>query len=60
MVIVVDGNKDEFSIKLSDDELRTLVKNLTDRGISMSDAIRQISDMTSIQKNYLYKLMHRN
>ena len=60
MVIVVYGNKDEFSIKLSDDELRTLVKNLTDRGISMSDAIRQISDMTSIQKNYLYKLMHRN
>jgi 16S rRNA (cytidine1402-2'-O)-methyltransferase len=60
MVLVVEGNKDEFGIKLSDDELRNLVKNLTDRGISMSDAIRQISDMTLIQKNYLYKLMHRN
>lgn len=60
MVIVVEGNKDELGIKLSDDELRNLVNSLTERGVSMSDAIRQIADMTSVQKNYIYKLMHRN
>lgn len=60
MVVLVDGNKDEMSIKLSDDELRKLVQNLTETGLSMKDAIRQVSEMTTIQKNYIYKLMHRN
>jgi 16S rRNA (cytidine1402-2'-O)-methyltransferase len=60
MVIVVEGNKDEMSIKLSDDEIRKLVQNLTATGISMKDAIRQVSEMTTLNKNYIYKLMHRN
>ena len=60
MVIVVEGNKDEMSIKLSDDEIRKLVQNLTETGISMKDAIRQVSEMTTLNKNYIYKLMHRN
>ena len=49
-----------MSIKLSDDEIRKLVQNLTETGISMKDAIRQVSEMTTLNKNYIYKLMHRN
>jgi 16S rRNA (cytidine1402-2'-O)-methyltransferase len=60
MVILVEGNKDEMSLKLSDDEIRKLVQNLTETGISMKDAIRQVADMTLLNKNYIYKLMHRN
>lgn len=60
MVILVEGNKDEMSIKLSDDEVRKLVQNLTETGISMKDAIRQVAEMTTLNKNYIYKLMHRN
>jgi 16S rRNA (cytidine1402-2'-O)-methyltransferase len=60
MVVLVEGNKDELGIKLSDDEIRKLVDSLTATGISMKDAIRQVSEMTKMAKNYIYKLIHRN
>jgi 16S rRNA (cytidine1402-2'-O)-methyltransferase len=60
MVIMVEGNKDEFGIKLSEDEIRKLVDSMTATGISMKDAIRQVSDMTKMAKNYIYKVVHQN
>jgi 16S rRNA (cytidine1402-2'-O)-methyltransferase len=60
MVLVVEGNKDELGIKLSDDEIRKLVTTMTATGISMKDAIRQVSEMTKIGKNYIYKVIHQN
>jgi 16S rRNA (cytidine1402-2'-O)-methyltransferase len=60
MVVLVEGNKDEFGIKLSDDEIRKAVDSLTATGISMKDAIRQVSEMTKMAKNYVYKVVHHN
>jgi 16S rRNA C1402 (ribose-2'-O) methylase RsmI len=60
MVLLIEGNKEEFAIKLSDEEIRNLIDSLTATGLSMKDAIRQVSSMTDIHKNYIYKLIHRN
>jgi 16S rRNA (cytidine1402-2'-O)-methyltransferase len=60
MVVLVEGNKDEFGIKLSDDEIRKAVDSLTATGISMKYAIRQVSEMTKMAKNYIYKVVHHN
>ena len=60
MVVMVEGNKDEFGIKLSEEEIRKLVDSMTATGISMKDAIRQVSDMTKMAKNYIYKVVHQN
>jgi 16S rRNA (cytidine1402-2'-O)-methyltransferase len=60
MVVLVEGNKDEMAIKLSDDELRKIVDSLTAQGLSMKDAIKQVSTLTRIHKNYIYKLVHQH
>ncbi len=60
MVVLVEGNKDEMGIKLSDDEIRKAVEALTATGISMKDAIRQVSEMTKMAKNYIYKVVHHH
>lgn len=60
MVVLVEGNKDELGIKLSDDEIRKAVEALTANGISMKDAIRQVADMTKMAKNYIYKVVHHH
>ncbi|MEY3431655.1 MAG: ribosomal small subunit methyltransferase [Bacillota bacterium] len=60
MVLIVEGNKDEFGIKLSDDEIRKAVDALTTTGISMKDAIHQVSEMTKMAKNYIYKVVHHH
>jgi 16S rRNA (cytidine1402-2'-O)-methyltransferase len=60
MVVMVEGNKDEFGIKLSEEEIRKLVDSMTATGISMKDAIRQVSDITKMAKNYIYKVVHQN
>lgn len=59
MVVIVEGNKDEFGIKLSEEEIRKLVDSMTSTGISMKDAIRQVSEMTKMAKNYIYKVVHQ-
>jgi 16S rRNA (cytidine1402-2'-O)-methyltransferase len=60
MVVMVEGNKDEFGIKLSEEEIRKLVDSMTATGISMKDAIRQVSELTKMAKNYIYKVVHQN
>ena len=60
MVVMVEGNKDEFGIKLSEEEIRKLVDSMTATGISMKDAIRQVSEMTKMAKNYIYKVVHQH
>jgi 16S rRNA (cytidine1402-2'-O)-methyltransferase len=60
MVIVVEGNKEELSINPSDDEIISMVNNLTDMGISTKDAIKKASELLKIPKNYIYELYHHN
>lgn len=60
MVIVVEGNRDELQTKIGDDEIMKFIQSLTDVGISTKDAIKQASTVLKINKNYIYKLMHRS
>ncbi len=60
MVIVVEGNNEETMININDDEIRKMINSLTDMGVSTKDAIRQVSELLKINKNYIYKIYHRN
>lgn len=60
MVVVVAGNEDEMSVKMSDEEIQQLIAQLTQTGMSMKDAIRHVALSLKLSKNYIYKLVHRN
>ncbi|MFA5282985.1 MAG: 16S rRNA (cytidine(1402)-2'-O)-methyltransferase [Bacilli bacterium] len=60
MVVVVEGNDDEQPINMNDEDIRKMVRNLTDIGVSAKDAIRQVSELLNIKKNYIYKIYHTN
>jgi len=60
MVIVVEGNNEEDAPNVNDDEVRKMISNLVDVGVSTKDAIKRVSDMLKIGKNYVYKIYHRN
>ena len=56
-VVVVEGNKEE--IKLSDEEIISLVEQEEKKGVSSKDAIKIVSESTKVNKNYIYKIYHR-
>ena len=59
IVIIVAGNSEEMQVKLGDDEIVKFINSLTDLGISTKDAIKQASAVLKINRNYIYKLIHR-
>lgn len=60
IVLVVEGNRNETPINIDDTELINMVNNLERNGISTKDAIKRVSESTSIPKNYIYKIYHMN
>ena len=60
MVIIVEGNKDETSSFVSDEDIMTYVNSLTEVGLSTKDAIKNASSTLKVNKNYIYKLFHTN
>ena len=60
MVIIVEGNKDEESLHVSDEDIMAYVKSLTSVGISTKDAIKNAANTLKINKNYIYKIIHNN
>ena len=60
MVIIVEGNKDETSSFVSDEDIMAYVNSLTDVGLSTKDAIKNASSTLKVNKNYIYKLFHTN
>lgn len=56
-VVVVEGNKEE--VKLSDEEIISLVEQEEKKGVSSKDAIKIVSESTKINKNHIYKIYHR-
>ena len=60
MVIIVEGNKDETSSFVSDEEIMAYVNSLTEVGLSTKDAIKNASSTLKVNKNYIYKLFHTN
>lgn len=60
MVIIVEGNKDEISSFVSDEDIMAYVNSLTEVGLSTKDAIKNASSTLKVNKNYIYKLFHTN
>lgn len=60
LVIVVEGNKEELVITINDDELIKMVNVYQENGLSTKDAIKKVSEQTTINKNYIYKIYHLN
>lgn len=60
MVIIVEGTLGELKPNINNEEIIFMVKNLVESGLSTKDAIKRVSDITSINKNYIYKIYHIN
>lgn len=58
MVIVVSGNNDNDEVNLSPEILITEVDNYVSKGMSVKDAIKEVSKLRKVNKNELYALYH--
>ena len=58
MVIVVSGNNDNDEVNLSPEILITEVDNYVNKGMSVKDAIKEVSKLRKVNKNELYALYH--
>lgn len=59
MVIVVEGNKNDNVVTLSNFELIDEVNKYIDQGMSTKDAIRKVSEVYKINKNEVYRIFHQ-
>lgn len=60
MVIVVEGTKEEEKPIIGNNDIVNMVNTLVQSGMSTKDAIKKVSDLTQVNKNYIYKLYHLN
>ncbi len=60
MVIVVEGSSGEEKPIISDAELLKMVNSMVESGMSTKDAIKKVSEITKINKNAIYKIVHLN
>lgn len=58
MVIVVSGNNDNDEVNLPPEILITEVDNYVNKGMSVKDAIKEVSKLRKVNKNELYALYH--
>ena len=60
MVIVVEGTLGELKPNVNNDDIVSMVENFVQSGMSTKDAIKRVSEITSVSKNVIYKLYHVN
>jgi len=60
MVIIVEGTLGEIKPNINNEEIVSMIKNLVESGMTTKDAIKRVSEITSINKNYIYKIYHIN
>ncbi|MBQ0008968.1 MAG: 16S rRNA (cytidine(1402)-2'-O)-methyltransferase [Firmicutes bacterium] len=60
MVIVVEGSNGEEQPIIGDNDIINMVKTFVESGMSTKDAIKKVSEMTQVNKNHIYKLVHLN
>ena len=58
MVIVVEGNHDDYEKDIDYGEIMHMVEEYVEQGISRSEAIRETAKKTGISKNKIYDLVH--
>ena len=59
MVVVIEGNKDDYSSDVDYGEILTMVNEAVAAGRTTSAAIRQIASETGVSKNKIYELVHQ-
>lgn len=59
LVVVIEGAQ-ENELTIDDEKILEHVDNLIAQGFSTKDAIKKISDIYSISKNYIYKIVIHN
>lgn len=60
MVIIIEGTLGETKPNVNNEEIISMIKNLVETGVSTKDAIKRVSELTDISKNYIYKIYHIN
>ena len=60
MVIIVEGTLGELKPNVNNDDIVSMVENFVQSGMSTKDAIKRVSEITSVSKNLIYKLYHVN
>ena len=60
MVIVIEGTLGELKPNVNNDDIIAMVENFVESGLSTKDAIKRVSEITSLSKNYIYKIYHVN
>lgn len=60
MVVVVEGSLGENKPHLDNNEVIKMVQTFVSGGLSTKDAIKKVSELTNINKNYIYKIYHIN
>ncbi len=60
LVIVIEGNNKKEEKTIDDKDIIKMVNLCLDSGLSTKDAIKKVSEQTSINKNYIYKIYHLN
>ena len=58
-VIVVEGNKNNNDTNINNDYIVDSINYYIDNGLSKKDAIKLVSNINKINKNYLYTLYHK-
>lgn len=58
MVIIVEGCQTKLNETIDDNKLIEMINNEIRLGLTPKDAIKKISEITKINKNYIYKIFH--
>ncbi len=60
MVLIVEGKNKEEQPHLENAEILKMVDAFMEKGMSTKDAIKRVSEITSVNKHYIYKIYHIN
>ena len=60
MVLIVEGKNKEEQPHLENAEILKMVNAFMEKGMSTKDAIKRVSEITSVNKHYIYKIYHIN
>lgn len=60
MVIIIEGASKEVKPIIDNQKIIDMVSGLVEKGLSTKDAIKRVSELTSVNKNHIYKIYHLN
>lgn len=58
MVIIIDGNHDDYTKDIDYGEIMNMVEKSVAMGMTTTDAIKDAAERTGVSKNKIYKMVH--